>query len=50
VTRLLNWINTTSLDRRRARPGASVVRHLHPFDDGTGRIARAIGDLLLAPR
>jgi Fic family protein len=25
-----------------------VVRHLHPFDDGNGRIARAIGDLLLA--
>jgi hypothetical protein len=30
------------------RPWPSVVRHSAPFDDGNGRIARAIGDLLLA--
>ncbi|RIY41179.1 Fic family protein [Neopusillimonas maritima] len=50
VTRFLSWVN----ERRPKEP--ALVRAglghlwfvtLHPFDDGNGRIARAIGDLLL---
>jgi len=58
MTAFLKWVNTGS------RPGASTEKSLdplikaglahfwfvtlHPFDDGNGRIARAIADLLLA--
>ena len=51
VTRLLNWINTTSpVEPALLRAGLGHLWFvtLHPFDDGNGRIARAIGDLLLA--
>jgi Fic family protein len=50
VTRFLSWVN----ERRPKEPALvrAGLAHLwfvtlHPFDDGNGRIARAIGDLLL---
>ncbi|WP_039786328.1 Fic family protein [Herbaspirillum huttiense] len=51
VTRLLNWINTANpVEPALLRAGLGHLWFvtLHPFDDGNGRIARAIGDLLLA--
>jgi len=51
MERFLEWINA------RVQPEPALIRAglghlwfvtLHPFDDGNGRIARAIGDLLLA--
>lgn len=51
VTRLLNWINTAKPAEPallRAGLGHLWFVTLHPFDDGNGRIARAVGDLLLA--
>ena len=53
IARFLDWVN--SPDSTPAQPPLikAGLAHLwfitlHPFDDGNGRIARAIGDLLLA--
>ncbi len=48
--RLIAWINDSPKDPPliRAALGHLWFVTLHPFDDGNGRIARAIGDLLLA--
>jgi Fic family protein len=48
--RLLDWLNgpVTEPPLIRAGLGHLWFVTLHPFDDGNGRIARAIGDLLLA--
>ena len=51
LTRFLEWVNTPDMPEPaliRAGLGHLWFATLHPFDDGNGRIARAIGDLLLA--
>lgn len=50
MARLLAWVNGPSHEPPliRAAIGHLWLVTLHPFDDGNGRIARAIGDLLLA--
>jgi Fic family protein len=50
ATRFLNWVNDTSNEPPLIKAGLGHLWFvtLHPFDDGNGRIARAIGDLLLA--
>ncbi len=50
MTRLLAWLNdSTPKEPALVRAGLGHLWFvtLHPFDDGNGRIARAIGDLLL---
>lgn len=46
----LDWLNGTSNEPALIRAGIGHLWFvtLHPFEDGNGRIARAIGDLLLA--
>jgi len=46
----LDWINGAATDAPLIKAGLGHLWFvtLHPFDDGNGRIARAIGDLLLA--
>ena len=48
--RFLAWINAASGEAPLIRAGLAHLWFvtLHPFDDGNGRIARAIGDLMLA--
>jgi Fic family protein len=48
--RFLDWVNAASGEPTLVKAGLARlwVVTLHPFDDGNGRIARAIGDLLLA--
>lgn len=48
--RFLTWLNNDSADPPVLKAGLAHLWFvtLHPFDDGNGRIARAIGDLLLA--
>ncbi len=48
--RLLEWLNGPAMEAPLIRAGLGHFWFvtLHPFDDGNGRIARAIGDLLLA--
>lgn len=48
--RFLDWVNGPSNDPPLLRAGLGHLwfATLHPFDDGNGRIARAMGDLLLA--
>jgi Fic family protein len=48
--RLLDWLNGPSSEPPLLKAGLGHLWFvtLHPFDDGNGRIARAIGDLLLA--
>jgi Fic family protein len=48
--RLLDWLNGTTNEHPLLKAGLGHLWFvtLHPFDDGNGRIARAIGDLLLA--
>jgi Fic family protein len=48
--RLLDWLNSASSEPPLLKAGLGHLWFvtLHPFDDGNGRIARAIGDLLLA--
>lgn len=48
--RLLQWIEQDEHDAPLLKAGLGHLWFvtLHPFDDGNGRIARAIGDLLLA--
>jgi len=50
TSRFLDWINRAPNEPLliRAALGHLWFVTLHPFDDGNGRIARAIGDLLLA--
>lgn len=51
MERFLAWVNTPAPAEPaliRAALGHLWFATLHPFDDGNGRIARAIGDLLLA--
>ncbi|GHU36214.1 cell division protein Fic [Betaproteobacteria bacterium] len=48
--RFLDWLNDTTNEPALIKAGLGHLWFvtLHPFDDGNGRIARAIGDLLLA--
>jgi Fic family protein len=50
TSRFLDWLNGASKESPllKAGLGHRWFVTLHPFDDGNGRIARAIGDLLLA--
>ncbi len=50
VSRFLDWLNSASNEPPLLKAGLGHLWFvtLHPFDDGNGRIARAIGDLLLA--
>ena len=50
VARFIEWANTSTKDHPILKAGLGHLWFvtLHPFDDGNGRIARAIGDLLLA--
>lgn len=50
MARFLDWLNGTDEDPPLIKAGIGHLWFvtLHPFDDGNGRIARAIGDLLLA--
>lgn len=50
TSRFLEWLNGESNDPPLLRAGLGHLWlvTLHPFDDGNGRIARALGDLLLA--
>jgi Fic family protein len=50
TTRFLDWLNRDSDAAPVIKAGLAHLWFvtLHPFDDGNGRIARAIGDLLLA--
>jgi Fic family protein len=50
TSQFLDWVNGTSKEPPLIKAGLGHLWFvtLHPFDDGNGRIARAIGDLLLA--
>lgn len=50
MPRFLRWVNTHSDHHPIIKAGIAHLWFvtLHPFDDGNGRIARAIGDMLLA--
>jgi Fic family protein len=50
TSRFLDWLNSAPNEAPLLRAGLGHLWFvtLHPFDDGNGRIARAIGDLLLA--
>jgi Fic family protein len=50
MNRFLDWLNHASSEPPLLKAGLGHLWFvtLHPFDDGNGRIARAIGDLLLA--
>lgn len=50
IALFLAWVNTPSAEPPLIRAGLAHLWFvtLHPFDDGNGRIARAIGDLMLA--
>ena len=50
VGRFVDWVNGEPREPPLLRAGLGHLWFvtLHPFDDGNGRIARAIGDLLLA--
>ncbi|MBT9495264.1 MAG: Fic family protein [Paucibacter sp.] len=50
TSRFLDWLNSASNEPPLIKAGLGHLWFvtLHPFDDGNGRIARAIGDLLLA--
>lgn len=50
ISCFLGWLNTSSGEPPLLKAGLGHLWFvtLHPFDDGNGRIARAIGDLLLA--
>jgi Fic family protein len=50
MQRLLAWLNAQAKEPPLIRAGLGHLWFVtvHPFDDGNGRIARAIGDLLLA--
>ena len=50
MQRFLDWANSASEEPALIKAGLAHLWFvtLHPFDDGNGRIARAIGDLFLA--
>jgi Fic family protein len=50
VPRFLEWANASTTEPPLLKAGLAHLWFvtLHPFDDGNGRIARAVGDLLLA--
>ena len=50
MAHFLQWVNANTDDHPIIKAGLAHLWFvtLHPFDDGNGRIARAIGDLLLA--
>lgn len=50
MARFLRWVNATTPEPLLLKAGLAHLWFvtLHPFDDGNGRIARAVGDLLLA--
>ena len=50
MARFIGWVNAGTNDHPILKAGLAHLWFvtLHPFDDGNGRIARAIGDLLLA--
>ncbi|MDP3031234.1 MAG: Fic family protein [Rhodocyclaceae bacterium] len=50
TSRFLDWVNAMPNEPPLIKAGLGHLWFvtLHPFDDGNGRIARAIGDLLLA--
>ncbi|RYF70134.1 MAG: Fic family protein [Comamonadaceae bacterium] len=50
VREFLSWVNAAPADPPLLKAGLAHLWFvtLHPFDDGNGRIARAVGDLLLA--
>ncbi|MCT9123864.1 Fic family protein [Cupriavidus gilardii] len=50
TARFVDWLNGSGEDPPLLKAGIGHLWFvtLHPFDDGNGRIARAIGDLLLA--
>ena len=50
ITRFLNWANRASSEPPLLKAGLAHLWFVtvHPFDDGNGRIARAVGDLFLA--
>jgi len=50
MDRMLGWVNGTTREPALVRAGLGHLWFvtLHPFDDGNGRIARALGDLLLS--
>jgi Fic family protein len=50
VEQFLNWANATTPEPDLLKAGLAHLWFvtLHPFDDGNGRIARAVGDLFLA--
>jgi len=50
MARFVDWVNAYTKDHPVLKAGLAHLWFvtLHPFDDGNGRIARAIGDLLLA--
>jgi len=50
TNRFLDWLNGSSSELPLLKAGIGHLWFvtLHPFEDGNGRIARAIGDLLLA--
>jgi Fic family protein len=50
VNRFITWVNASTAEPALLKAGLGHLWlvTLHPFDDGNGRIARALGDLLLA--
>lgn len=50
MNRFLEWVNAASKEPLLIKAGLAHLWFVtvHPFDDGNGRIARAVGDLLLA--
>lgn len=50
MARFLQWINAPTLEPPLIKAGLAHLWFVtvHPFDDGNGRIARAVGDLCLA--
>ncbi|GJG95495.1 Fic family protein [Cupriavidus pauculus] len=50
TARFVEWVNGAATEPPLIRAGLAHLWFvtLHPFDDGNGRIARAIGDLMLA--
>lgn len=50
ITRFLSWANAQSDEPMLIKAGLAHLWFvtLHPFDDGNGRVARAVGDLFLA--
>jgi Fic family protein len=50
MTRFIDWLNAETSEPPLIKAGLGHLWFVtvHPFDDGNGRIARAVGDLLLA--